>query len=87
MKTFIVIPCMDQVPAQFCQSLAMLKKEGECAIAFQMSSLIYMARNELAMKAIQTKIIASSAEKITSGSAVKSTSASKFFLTGTGGHC
>lgn len=53
MKTLIVIPCMDQVPAQFCQSLAMLKKEGECAIAFQMSSLIYMARNELAMKAIQ----------------------------------
>lgn len=53
MKTLIVIPCMDQVPTQFCQSLAMLKKEGECAIAFQMSSLIYMARNELAMKAIQ----------------------------------
>lgn len=52
MKTLIVIPCMDQVPTQFCQSLAMLKKEGECAIAFQMSSLIYMARNELAMKAI-----------------------------------
>ena len=53
MKTLIVIPCMDQVPTQFCQSLAMLRKEGECAIAFQMSSLIYMARNELAMKAIQ----------------------------------
>lgn len=53
MKTLIVIPCMDQVPTQFCQSLAMLKKEGECAIAFQMGSLIYMARNELAMKAIQ----------------------------------
>lgn len=52
MKTLIVIPCMDQVPTQFCQSLAMLKKEGECAIAFQMGSLIYMARNELAMKAI-----------------------------------
>lgn len=53
MKTLIVIPCMDSVPTQFCQSLAMLKKEGECAIAFQMSSLIYMARNELAMKAIK----------------------------------
>ena len=53
MRTLIVVPCMDSVPAQFCQSLAMLKKEGECAIAFQMSSLIYMARNELAQKAIQ----------------------------------
>lgn len=53
MKTLIVIPCMDQVPTQFCQSLAMLKKEGECAIAFQMSSLIYMARNDLALKAVK----------------------------------
>lgn len=53
MKTLIVIPAMDSVPTQFCQSLAMLHKEGECAIAFQMGSLIYMARNELAMKAVQ----------------------------------
>lgn len=52
MKTMIVVPCMDQVPTQFCQSLAMLDK-SDCYIAFQMGSLIYMARNELAMKAIQ----------------------------------
>ena len=53
MRTLILIPCMDQVPTQFCQSLAMLQKEGETAIAFQMGSLIYMAREELAKKAIK----------------------------------
>lgn len=52
MKTLIVVPCMDSVPTQFCQSLSMLNKEN-CAIAFQLGSLIYMARNELALKAIQ----------------------------------
>ena len=28
MKIFIAVPCMDQVPARFAQSLAMLKKAG-----------------------------------------------------------
>lgn len=52
MKTLIAVPCMDQVPAQFCQSLAMLKKVGECAISFQISSLIYTARDALAKRAV-----------------------------------
>ena len=52
MKTLICVPCMDQVPAQFAQSLACLEKEGQVAVAFQISSLIYTARNELGKKAI-----------------------------------
>lgn len=53
MKVLIAVPCMDQVPAQFAQSLATLDKVGECGIAFQISSLIYTARNKLAMIAIE----------------------------------
>ena len=53
MKTLVAVPCMDQVPAQFAQSLALLQKVDECAIAFQMGSLIYNSRNNLATMAIQ----------------------------------
>lgn len=52
MKTLIAVPCMDQVPAQFAQSLALLQKVDECAIAFQMGSLIYNSRNNLATMAV-----------------------------------
>ena len=55
MKTLIAVPCMDSVPSQFAQSLAMLQKVDECAIAFQIGSLIYTSRNELAKsKWVQT---------------------------------
>ena len=40
MKTLIAIPSMDQVPAQFAQCLATLNKVGECAVSFQIGSLI-----------------------------------------------
>lgn len=53
MKTLIAIPSMDQVPAQFAQSLATLNKPGDCIITFQIGSLIYASRNELAKKAVQ----------------------------------
>lgn len=53
MKTLVAVPCMDQVPSQFAQSLALLQKVDECAIAFQMGSLIYNSRNNLATMAIQ----------------------------------
>lgn len=43
---------MDQVPAQFMQSLATLRKVGECTVATQIGSLIYTSRNNLAQKAI-----------------------------------
>lgn len=51
--TLIAVPCMDQVPAQFAQSLATLKKVGACVIAFQIGSLIYTSRNNLAAEAIK----------------------------------
>lgn len=51
-KTIIAVPCMDQVPAQFAQSLAMLQKEGPTTVAFQIGSLIYTSRNNLAGLAI-----------------------------------
>lgn len=55
MKILIAVPCMDQVPAQFAQSLAVLNKVEECAVAFQMGSLIYTSRNDLAKMAIQNE--------------------------------
>ncbi len=52
----IAVPCMDQVPAHFAQSLSMLDKGGHaCAVAFQVGSLIYNSRNDLAAQAIQMK--------------------------------
>lgn len=54
MKVFIAVPCMDQVPSQFAQSLASLKKVGDCVVAFEIGSLIYNARNSLAAKAVQS---------------------------------
>lgn len=56
MKVLIAVPCMDQVPAVFCQSLRMLKIPGECMLAMQMGSLIYNSRNNLATKAIQADV-------------------------------
>ena len=51
--TLIAVPCMDQVPAQFAQSLATLRKVGACVIATQVGSLIYTSRNNLAAQAIK----------------------------------
>ena len=53
MKILIAIPCMDQVPSQFAFCLAMLNKVGDCAISFQMGSLIYTSRNNLAKKSLE----------------------------------
>lgn len=53
-KILIAVPCMDQVPAPFMQSIAMIRKgDNECAIACQMGSLVYTSRNELGAKAIK----------------------------------
>lgn len=56
MKILIAVPCMDSVPSQFCQSLSVLNKVEECAIAFQMGSLIYTSRNNLATMAVQKEM-------------------------------
>lgn len=53
MKTLITIPCMDMVPAQFSHSLASLQRVGDTAVAFQIGSLIYTSRNELAQRSIR----------------------------------
>lgn len=52
-KIMIAVPCMDQVPTPFCQSVSMIQKVGQTAIAYQMGSLIYTSRNELAAKAVK----------------------------------
>lgn len=53
MKILIAVPCMDQVPFTFAQSLSTLEKIGECKLAMKAGSLIYTSRNSLAMMAIQ----------------------------------
>lgn len=53
MRTMIAIPCMDQVPAVFCQSLALLHRVGECSLVMKSGSLIYTSRNDLATAAIK----------------------------------
>lgn len=53
MKLFIAVPCMDQLPARFCQSLAMLQRAGDTVVGFEISSLVYTARNSLVEKAIK----------------------------------
>lgn len=51
-KTLIAVPCMDAVPAKFAYSLAMLRKVGECALTFEIGSLIYTSRDNIAKKAL-----------------------------------
>lgn len=53
MRILIAVPCMDQVPVPFCQSLARLEKVGECVLAMKAGSLIYTSRNDLATIAIK----------------------------------
>lgn len=53
MKILIAVPCMDQVPAAFCNSLAILQKTGDCVLMMKSGSLIYTSRNSLATAAIQ----------------------------------
>ena len=53
MKTLIAIPCMDTVPVTFAESLLNLQKPQQTAVCFKASSLIYDARNLLALTAIE----------------------------------
>jgi len=53
MKTLIAIPCMDMVATGFCQSLAMLKRIGECYVTHLAGSLVYDSRNKIAAKAVE----------------------------------
>ena len=55
-KILIAVPCMDQLPAQFAQSLAWLTSYGvedaQISIAFNVGSLIYSSRDQLAKRAL-----------------------------------
>lgn len=53
MKVFIAVPCMDQLPARFAQSLAMLKRHEDTVVSFEIGSLVYFSRNNLAKAAIK----------------------------------
>lgn len=55
-KIMIAVPCMDQCPAPFAQSLSLIRKgDNEVAVAFQMGSLIYSSRNSLAINAMKAE--------------------------------
>lgn len=57
MKVFIAIPCMDALSAQFVQSLTNLlisPRKYDIEVGFQMSSLVYDSRNQLAERAINS---------------------------------
>ena len=55
-KILIAVPCMDQLPAQFAHSLATLTSYGiedtKIAIWFNLGSLIYTSRDQIAKKAL-----------------------------------
>lgn len=55
MKILIAVPCMDNVAAGFAQSLAVLQKTGDVAVAFVVGSLIYDSRNKLAQQAVASE--------------------------------
>ena len=52
-KILIAIPCMDQVPAAFACSLAMLKKIYSCTLTMKIGSLVYTARNDITKMALE----------------------------------
>ena len=52
MKILIAVPCMDTVAASFAECLARLKKDDDCIVILNQSSLVYDSRNALAEYAI-----------------------------------
>lgn len=46
---------MDQVPSHFARSLAMLERHGEVLLGWEVGSLIYQARNNLAKQAVEAE--------------------------------
>lgn len=54
-KILVAIPCMDQCPSPFMQSVSSIltPPEDRSLIATQMGSLIYTSRNELALRAMK----------------------------------
>ena len=54
MKVFIAVPSMDTIPALFAQSLALLQRDCDVQIGWEVGSLVYHARNNLARQALKT---------------------------------
>ena len=54
MKVFIAVPSMDTIPALFAQSLALLQRAGDTQIGWEVGSLVYHARNNLARQALKS---------------------------------
>lgn len=54
MKVFIAVPSMDSVPAFFAQSLALLQRDCDVQIGWEVGSLVYHARNNLARQALKS---------------------------------
>ena len=52
MKTMVLIPCMETVQTEFCRDLVKMKHVGNVQYKFQINSLIYKSRNELALSAL-----------------------------------
>jgi len=55
MKTMIAVPCMDTMPYEFVESLYRMKTVGHIRPAFLSGSLVYKARTDLALIALQEK--------------------------------
>ncbi len=53
MKTLIAVPCHDMVHAVFMRSLMEMKKPDDTAFAVVTNTLIYIARNMIAKKAVE----------------------------------
>ena len=55
-KIQICIPCMDTVPTQFLGSIMSLQRTPETSMSVEMGTMIYLARNNLATKAMDNDI-------------------------------
>lgn len=53
MKTMIAVPCMDVMPTEFVKCLVRLRPAGEIEHGFTIATLVDVARNQLARKAIE----------------------------------
>ena len=53
MKTLIAIPCMDNLPVGFAESILNLHKPGEVKVCFKANSLVYDSRNLLSLTAME----------------------------------
>ena len=49
MKILIAVPCMSMLPVEYVNSLLKLEHEGQCDIVHLPNSLIYTARDQLAV--------------------------------------